>query len=116
RSTEVRGRLLGKRELDEDGGAFLFLILNLGFGERGMSTIRPLDRLLRLVNGAILHELREDAENLRLVSGSHGEIGIGPIAKDPEAAEGAALDVDELFGELGAAAADFRRLQTGRLL
>jgi len=113
---DLRRRLRGQRELDEDRGAFLVLVFHLGLGQRGVRAVGPLDRLLRLIDRAVLHQLGEDAQDLGLVAGSHGEVGILPIAEDPEAAERAALDVDPALGEFRAAAADLGGLQSGGLL
>ncbi len=90
-------------------------VFDFGFGEGGLCAVGPLDGLLGLVDGAVFHELGEDAEDVRLVGGIHGEVGVFPVTEDAEALEGGALDIDEAFGELGAAAADFRWLETGGL-
>ena len=128
---EVRGQRPGRGGPDRDAGRMepalefefhedrrgnLVGVFHLRLGERGLCAVGPLDRLLGLVDGAVFHELREDAEDARLIGGCHRQVWVFPIAEDPEALEGGALDIDETGCELGAAAADFRRLQAGRLL
>ena len=104
----------GKFHKDRRGN--LVGVFDLRFRKCGLCAVRPLHGLLGLVDGTVLHELCEDAEDVRLVGGIHGEVWVFPIPEDSEALEGGALDVDESFCKLGAAAADLRWFETGRLL
>ena len=98
-------------EFDKDGGAFLVGVLDFGLGQSGLGAVGPLDGLLRLIDRAIFDELGEDAQDAGFVAGVHRQVRALPITKDAEAAEGTALDVDEFERKLGAAAADFGRLE-----
>ena len=104
-----------ERELDENRRAFLVLVFDFGLGERGLRAVGPLDRLLRLVDHAVFHQLREDAQDARLVAGIHRQIRAVPIAEHPEPAERTALDVDEFQGELACSGGGFPQAPDRRL-
>ena len=111
------GKVAGDQwEFYEDCRTFLVLILDLRLRQGGLRAVGPLHRLLGLIDRAVLHQFREDPQDARLVGGIHRQVGVLPIAENPEPAEGTALDIDVIQGELGAAAADLRGLEAGGFL
>ena len=94
-----------------DGGGGVLHVFHLGFGQGGVVGVAPLHRLHGLVHSAAFHQLGKHAEDIGLVLGLHGDVGVEPVAEYAETAERDALLVNEAQGELGAAAADFSGLQ-----
>ena len=99
------------RECDKDGCAGDFLVFHFGFGQGGVSSVRPLNWFAALINGSHVNEFGKNAQDGSLVGRIHRQIGMIPIAKDPQTAEGVALDIDKFFGKLRTTAADFRRVE-----
>ena len=90
---------LGERETHVDLGADVALVvLDLGLGERGPAGDAPVDRLLGLVDEALLGEGGELADDRRLVGRGHRQVGVLPLPEDPEPLELRALDAHELLG------------------
>src|SRR6266550_6162371 len=98
-------------KLHEHGGVIAFLIFHFGFREGGLRAGAPENRLQRFVNQTFLNEDGEGAQNLRLVSGIHGEIGMFPIAENAEAFELFALNIDKFARESFATFADLAPLE-----
>ena len=88
-------RARDNRKLHKYGGVIAFLVFHFGFGQGGLCAGAPKDRLQRFVNQTLFNADGEGAQNLRLVSGIHGEIGMCPIAENAEAFELFALNIDE---------------------
>ena len=97
------------RKLHEDRGGGLLLILDLGLGQCGLGSGAPEDRLLAPVDETLLHHASEGSDDRRLVRGVECQVGMLPVAEDPEPAELPALDVDELAGVFLGLLADLQR-------
>src|SRR5205823_8849838 len=76
-----------------------FLILNFGFGERGLRAGAPENRLLRLINETFFNEDRKRAQNFRLVFWIEREIWMLPIAEHAQPFELLTLKIDILACE-----------------
>src|SRR4029453_1401726 len=93
--------LVGRKgESHVNRGVIPVLVFHFGFGERGLRTCAPKNRLLRLINEPFLNEYGEGAQDFCLIFGIHRQIRILPIAEDAEPFELFALDVDKLPGNL----------------
>ena len=90
------------RELHPDRVAFVVLILDLGFGQRGALDHRPHHRLGATVKLVGRREFQQFAGDARFRVIGHGGVGVVEIADDAEALELVALHLDPLFG-IGAA-------------
>ena len=102
---------IGHRECYPDGVRTLVLILDLGFGEGGLTRDRPVDRLLRTVDETLLDEASEAGEDLGFVRRIHRAVFGRPIGEDAEALELAALLLDVSGGEFGAGLADAKGVE-----
>ena len=111
RSVFQAGRRGVQREGDVDRRRGLFLVLDLGFGERGLGAVAPEHGALAAVDQALLDEGREGAHDVGLVLRGQREVGVLPVAEHAQALEGLLLDLDKVQGELLGAAADFGRCQ-----
>ena len=96
-------------ELDVDGLAGVLAVLDLGLGQSGLVVRAPVDRLLALVDVALLVHLTEDLDLLGLELRVHGEVRLVPLAQAAQALEGVALDVDVVQGEVVARGAELGR-------
>jgi len=92
----------GKRKLHVDGWGAVVLVLDFGLGESRPAVDAPVDRLLPLVDHALFDEPGQRAHDRRLVPVAHGEVGLGPLAHDPQPLEVGALHVHEAGGEVAA--------------
>ena len=101
-TVHVRHVEIGDAELDPDRVAFLVVILDLGFGQRGLFHGRPHDRLGPLVERSGHQEFLELLRDDPLGAKVHRQVGFVPCAGDAKALELVALDVDPAFGELAA--------------
>ncbi len=95
-------QVLLQGELDEHRGGLVVGVLDLGLGERRAAGRAPVYRLLALVEAAVLCEARQFTGGGPFVARVHGQVGLVPVAEDPEALELLALDADELGGVLAA--------------
>ncbi len=102
RQRDVGQRELGDAELDPDGEAVLVVVLDLGLGERCLFDGRPHDGFRALVERAVHQEFHEFLGDHAFGVEVHRQVGIGPVARDAQALELVALDVDPAFGEAAA--------------
>ena len=96
---------VGQGKTDIDRGRDLVGVFHLGLGQGGLAGQAPMDGLLAPVDRAVFHEIAQGQGRCRLVGGTHGEIGIVPVAENAQALEFLALDVHELGGVVPAQAA-----------
>jgi len=106
RGRELLGGRIGDREGDPDGVRALVLIFDLGFGEGGLARDRPIHRLLRAIDEALLDEAGEAGEDFGFIRRIHRAVFGLPIGEDAEALELATLLLDVSGGEFGAGLAD----------
>ncbi len=85
-------------------------VLDLGFGQRGAVVDAPVDRLQPLVDQTLFEERIEVLDDLGLVVFGHGGVGVFKVAKDSNALELVALDLQVLFGVLAAGVANLKRV------
>ena len=101
---------LREGEADVDGRAHVVLVvLDLGLGQGGAARDAPVDRLLGLVDQVLVHEAGELSDDRGLVARGHREVGVVPLAQDPEALELRPLHPHELLGVLAAGPAELHR-------
>ena len=93
-------------EADEDGGADLVAVLDLGLGERRVAVGAPVDRLASAVDGAAVEDCLEDLDVGGVVVVDVGQVGVVPLGQHAQALEALALGVDLLDGHLAAELAD----------
>ena len=102
RGRELLGGGIDDREGDPDGVRALVLVLDLGFGERGLARDGPIHRLLGAVDEALFDEAGEAAQDLAFVGRIHRAVFRSPVGEDAQALELAALLLDVGGGEFGA--------------
>ena len=73
-------------------------IFNFGFSESGAARDAPVDWLFAAINKALIDDVREEPEFIGFVFLVESQVGIIPIAKDAEAFELGALQVDVFSG------------------
>ena len=98
--------VVGHGELDEDGGAGIVGVLNLGLGQGGLVKGAPVHRLHALVDEALLRHLAEDLDLLGLKLGQQGDIGVLPLPQHAQALELAGHLLDVALGVLPALGAE----------
>ena len=82
-----RGTALGgERELDEDGGRAVRLVLHLGLGQGRAAPDAPVHRLLAAIDQILLDEAAERPDDGRLVGVAHRQVRRAPVAEHAEAA------------------------------
>ena len=101
--------VLGLRVGHPDRGAAVVLVLDLGFGQRRLVRDAPVHRFHALVHISFFQEGDEGAGDGGLVFGAHGQVGLVPLAEDPQALEFVALDSNVLLGKTPAGLAEFVR-------
>ena len=69
-----------------------------------------------LVNHPLLHQIRQNPQLRRLISGIHRQVGLLPVPQDPQALKLFLLPPDEMFGHLLTFGSDHGRLRTHQLL
>src|SRR5262245_57854593 len=79
--------------------AGVVLVLDLGFGQRGLLHHRPHHWLRAAVERAVVREPHQLARDRRLGGIVHGRVGVLPVALDAEALELLALHVDPVRRE-----------------
>ena len=116
--SELRRRLFTRNEfeLHKDRRVRPLRVFHLRLSERGLRAGAPIHGLLRLIHEALLHELAECADDVRLVARREREIRILPRAEHAQPLELPALDINVFARERLGAAADFRGLQAALLL
>ena len=102
-----RDRLVGlEANVDRRGG--LVLVLDLGFGECGLTARAPVHRLESLEHHPGLEEAAERIGDRRFVVVRHGAVGIEPVPGTAETDEVLALHVDEFRREIATCPAELR--------
>ena len=105
-AVELAALGLHHREADMDGVRRMVVILDLGFGERGLLDHAPQHGLGALVEAAVHQELAELVRDHGLGLVGHGRIVIVPVALDAQPLELLALHLDPVIGEGAALAAE----------
>jgi hypothetical protein len=112
---ERRGQRRDERIGDVHRRRAIVLILDLGLGERGRARRAPEDGFLPAIDEAVADAASERADLFGFVAAIGRDIRVRPVAEHAEAAELAALDIDEVVGVGAAAGADLD-LRQGLLL
>src|SRR5579884_24369 len=102
-------RRAGERVLYPDARTGMLLVLNFGFGERGVIEDAPIDRTEALIDESVLPEVEEDARDDRFVFARHRRVRMFELAEDADALELLALDVEIFLRVLAAFAANLCR-------
>ena len=110
-----RGHARDHGEIDVDAGRGLFVVLQLGLGERRAIGHAPVDRLELAEDVALLEQVGQDVEDAGLVPRVERQVGIVPVAKHAQPAELLALDVHPLHRLGVAERADLGLAHRGRL-
>ena len=84
---QLGGALRAQRELDVDRRRGVVLVLDLGLGQRRAAVDAPVDRLLALVDHALLDEPAERAHDRRLVAVVHRQVRVVPVAQHAQPLE-----------------------------
>ena len=95
-------RRRGDRKLHPHHIGRVVLVLDLGFGERGLLDDAPHHGLGAAIERAVGGELHQFARDLRFRRIAHGGVGMIPVADDAEPLEFLALDVEPV-ARIGAA-------------
>src|SRR4030042_2983688 len=94
-------------EFHLDGGGTVVLIFHLCLSQCRLASGTPVDRFLSFVNRPVKKKLSELSHNRCLVFKIHGQIGILPLPKDPEAFELLSLNPYKFGGVIPASSPDF---------
>ena len=98
------------RKHDIDRRGCFVLVFDLRLGQRGLGSGAPQHGFFLTINQSGFHKSAEGPDDVRLIGRIEREVGMLPVAKDPEPAELRALDVDKFAGVfLGTAAHLCRR-------
>ena len=98
--------VIGYCELDENGLARNILILDLGLSQSSLIMRAPVNRLLTLVDVALLCHFAKDLDLSRLVIVSQGQIRTIPVTDNAQTLELLALRVDMIMCKLFALGAE----------
>ena len=103
------GGLSGHLKADENGGARLVRVLDLGLGQRGVAVLAPVNRLVATIDHALIeHGLKDlDVGSVMLVI--ERQVGVVPVAEHAQTTEAGLLQLDVLDGELIAELTDLSR-------
>ena len=99
-------QIIVHRELDVHSCAGVVLIFDLGFCQRGLVVIAPVDGLESLIDIALFVHRAEDFDLLCLKARRHGLIRMLPVGDDAEALEAFHLDIDIMLREIVARGAE----------
>ena len=102
------------RKLHPHRIAGVILVLDLGFGERGLLHHAPHHRLGAAIERAVRRELHQLARDLRLGRKAHRRVGMIPVALDAEPLELLALHVEPMLGVGAALLAERDHRRRGR--
>ncbi len=121
RGPDDETRLLRQRtgndwKLNPDSGVLPVLVFHLCFRERSLRAAAPEDWFERLIDQAVFDEDCKRPENFRLVRRIHREVGMFPIAENPQAFELLALNVDKLARKSFRTLAHLERRKAARFL
>ena len=94
---------------DEDGGARLVGVLDLGLGQRGMAMLAPVNRLVAAIDHALVEHGLKDLDVGGIVLVIKRQVGVVPVAKHAQATEAGLLQLDVLDSELVAKLANLSR-------
>ncbi len=86
-----RARMADQGEFDEDAGAHVVFVFDLGFRQRGAARDAPIHRLFAAIDKALSDDIGEHTQLVGLILRRQGEIGIFPFAQNAQALELAAL-------------------------
>ena len=103
--------IVGYLELDVDRGAVYILVFDLSLGKCGLTLSAPIYGLESLVDIPVLVHLAKHLDLSCLEGGSHGEIGMLPVAEHAQALELCHLNVHEVLSELMATATELGHRQ-----
>ena len=92
------------------------LVFDFGLGQRGAAVDAPVNRLLPLVDQALLDEPAQRANDRRLVAEVHRQVGVIPVAEDAETLEFVGHHANEAFGVGAAGAPEVRDAHVALLL
>ena len=111
RAVEVleAGRLGGHLKANEDRGARLVGVLDLGLGQRGVAVLAPVDGLVAAIDHALVEHSLEDLNVGGVMLVIERQIRVVPVAKHAKATEASLLELDVLDSELVAKLADLSR-------
>ena len=84
------------------------MVLDLGFGQRGLFHRRPHDRAQAAIQRAVQQELADLAGDGGLGLGVHGGVAVAPVALDAQAAEFLPLHAHPVGGVGSAFGAEFQ--------
>jgi hypothetical protein len=82
-------------------------VLDLGLREGRPAVDAPVDRLLALVDHALLDERSQSPDDGGLIREVHRQVGVRPVAEHAQPLEARPLEVDEPFGVGPARATEF---------
>ena len=105
-AAELLGAGRREGELDVDRRRGVLLVFHFRLGKRGAAMNAPVHRLLALVDESLLDELPERPRDRRLVLEVHRQVGVLPVAEDPEALELLRHHADVALGVGAAGAAE----------
>ena len=86
-------------EFYPEGGGFVVLVFDFGFGEGCLFDDRPHDGLDAFIEEAVEEEFVDFAQDAGFGFAGHGGVGVGPVARDSEALKFFRLDVFPLLGK-----------------
>ncbi len=98
------GLLVQDREADVDGDGLLVGVFHLGLRESGTAVDAPVHRLVAFLDMAVGQDHPQGADDVGLEVEVHGQVGVLPVAKDPQALEVAALAIHLARGIVAAGA------------
>ncbi len=87
----------------------MVLVFDFRLGQRGLFDDAPHHRLRAAIEQPVFGEFHDLARDGRFRRIGHGEIGMIPVATDPQALELLALHIDPMLGEGAALAAELDR-------
>ena len=94
------GRLGGHLKANEDRGARLVGVLDLGLGQRGVAVLAPVNRLVTAIDHALIEHGLEDLDVGGIMLVIERQIGVVPVAEHTQTAEAGLLELDVLDSEL----------------
>ena len=81
---ELRRAVVGERKLDVDRRRHVIRVFHFGFGQRRAAVNAPMDRLLALIDEALLDESPERPRDRRLILEVHRQVRVVPRPEDAE--------------------------------
>lgn len=96
----IGGKFRGVHQVEfyiDGGGGFVF-VFDFGLGQSSAGAVAPDDGAFGAVDEVLFNEFGEGADDVGFVAGVEREVGMVPVAKNAEAFEAGALDVDVFAG------------------